>query len=205
MNLDRSTCPRCLPFHGWLPTLSPRRVQPPCAVAEVGSVDAALERALGAYPVHPSEAWSPGWDPEDISDSAANPNMWTDGSRDEDLDAIVGVAGAGAFVNSVPCVFDDRAWGQAQDLDLDGDAAHIFSMVPADCSARGILGLSLLCRLSCRCIWVSTTKMFATTSVGFLLAGLVRLSVSVLMVTFFAVLTIRFCIGLVGSVRGAGK
>ena len=27
-----------------------------------------------------------------------NPNIWTDGSRDEDLDALVGVARAGAFV-----------------------------------------------------------------------------------------------------------
>ena len=30
------------------------------------------------------------------------PNIWTDGSRDEDLDAMVGVAGAGAFVKNVP-------------------------------------------------------------------------------------------------------
>ena len=59
-----------------------------------------------------------------------HPNIWTDGSRDEDLDAMVGVAGAGAFVNDVPWVFDGRAWGHAQDLDLGNDAARIFSMVP---------------------------------------------------------------------------
>ena len=114
--------------------LSPRRVQPPWAVAEVDSVDAALETALGVYPVHPGGDWRPGWDPEDIVDLAdsvpVHPNIWTDGSRDEDLDAMVGVAGAGAFVNNAPWVFDDRAWGHAQDLDLVDDAARIFSMVP---------------------------------------------------------------------------
>ena len=55
-------------------------------------------------------AWNPGEgvrvDPEDISDVAggvpAYPNIWTDGWRDEDLDAMVGVAGAGALVRSVP-------------------------------------------------------------------------------------------------------
>ena len=132
--LNRSSWPRCLAWHGWLPALSPRRVQPPWAVAKVDCVDAALETALGAYPVHPGEAWRPGWDPEDISDLAedvpAHPNIWTDGSRDEDLDAMVGVAGAGAFVKEVPWVFDGRAWGHAQDLDLGHDATRIFSMVP---------------------------------------------------------------------------
>ena len=134
MMLDRSAWPRCLAWHGWLPALSPRKIQPPWAVAEVDCVDAALETALGAYPIHPGDAWRPGWDPEDISDLADgvpdHPNIWTDGSRDEDLDAMVGVAGAGAFVNDVPWVFDGRAWGHAQDLDIGDDAARIFSMVP---------------------------------------------------------------------------
>ena len=134
MKLDRGAWPRCLAWHGWLPALSPRRVQPPWAVAEVDNVDAALETALAAYPVHPGHAWRPGWDPEDVSDLAddvpAFPNIWTDGSRDEDLDAMVGVAGSGAYVKNVPWVFDGRAWGHAQDLDLDDDAARIFSMVP---------------------------------------------------------------------------
>ena len=134
MVLDRSSWPRCLAWHGWLPTLSSRRVQPPWAVAEVDSIDAALETALGAYPIHPGEAWSPGWDPEDVlylTDNVPNhPNIWTDGSRDEDLDAMEGAAGSGAFVKDVPWVFDGRAWGHAQDLDTGEDASRIFSMVP---------------------------------------------------------------------------
>ena len=133
MRRDRSTWPRCLAWHGW-PTLSPRRVQPPWAVAEVDSVHAAMESALGDYPIHLHEAWRPGWDPEDISDLAEDvpphPNVWTDCSRDEDLDAMVGVAGAGAFVTTVRWVSDDRAWGHAQDLDIGDDAARTFSMIP---------------------------------------------------------------------------
>ena len=34
----------------------------------------------------------------------AHPNIWTDGSRDEDLDALIGIAGAGAFVRSATWV-----------------------------------------------------------------------------------------------------
>ena len=63
-------------------------------------------------------------------DVTGNPNIWTDGSRNEDLDAMVGVAGAGAYVQNVPWVFDGRPWGHVQDLDLDDDASRIFSMVP---------------------------------------------------------------------------
>ena len=102
MSCDRSTWPRCLAWHGWLPALSPRRFGSPWAVATTDWVDVALETALGFYPVHPGEVWKPNWDPDDISDLADcvpdHPNIWTDASRDEDLDAMVGVAGAGAYV-----------------------------------------------------------------------------------------------------------
>ena len=64
-----------------------------------------METALGAYPVHPGDGWTPGWDPEDISDLVedvpAHPNIWTDGGRDEDLEAMFGVAGAGAYAREV--------------------------------------------------------------------------------------------------------
>ena len=105
----------------------------PWAVAVADTVDASLENALGCYPVHPGDAWNPDWDTEDVLDLAedvpASSNIWTDGSRDEDLDSMVGVAGAGAFVQAVPWVFDGRAWWHAQDLDLGDDPSRIFSMV----------------------------------------------------------------------------
>ena len=101
MRCDRSSWSRCLVWHGRLPAFTHHRVHPSLAVAIADTADAALECALGGYPVSLGEAWNPGWDPEDIVDWAddvpASPNFWTDGSRDEDLDALIGVAGAGAF------------------------------------------------------------------------------------------------------------
>ena len=85
----------------WLASCTlPRKVQFPWAVAFADTVDAALVCALGGYPVSVGDGGNPDGDPEDIIDLAeevpAAPNVWTDGSRDEDLDALVGVAGAGA-------------------------------------------------------------------------------------------------------------
>ena len=168
LNCERSSWPRCLAWHDWLPSVSRERVHPPWAAVEVDVVDAALEKALGPYPLELARAWCPEWDPADIIDLAddmpANPNIWTDGSRDEDLDAMVGVAGSGAYVKSVSWVFDDRAWGHAQDLDLDDDAPRIFPWFLGLCrrSSEASIGvLSGLCRLLCQFIWVLTTKTSA--------------------------------------------
>ena len=134
-----------------------------------------------------------------------NPNVWSDGSRDEDLDAMVGVAGAGAFVRNVPWVFDGRAWGHAQDLNLDDDAARIFSMVPGPLQtvqrAEYWGELFSHCKPSCMSIWVLIIKISAITLVRFLMAGLVHLSVFALMGTYFAVFTIWLSIGLLALSR----
>ena len=50
MKCDRSAWSRCLAWHGWLPTLSPRRVRLPWAIAVDDSVDAALGRSFGCLP-----------------------------------------------------------------------------------------------------------------------------------------------------------
>ena len=104
---------------------------------------------LGAYPLDPAGAWNPSWEPEDIADLAhglpTNHNIWTDGSRDEDLDALIGVAWAGAFVRAVPWFFDGRAWGHAQDLDLE-DVDWLQTVQCAEYWGRegGILALQAL-------------------------------------------------------------
>ena len=179
LTLDRSSWPRCLAWHGWLPCLSARRGQFPWAVAEVDNVDASLESALGAYPAVPGGRcclvgilltlliW--------LIMSLLILIIWTDGSRDEDLDAMVGVAGAGAFVKEVPWVFDGRAWGHAQDLDLGNDATRIFSMVPGILQTVSVLntgGLFLLCRPLCLSILELTIKMSAAMLVGFSTVGM---------------------------------
>ena len=98
MACNRGDWPRCLAWHGWFPMLSPRRTDPPWAVAMADSVYASLEVALCAYPLDTGSSWNPGF--EDIADTTgAVPGklgVWTDGSRDEDLDALVAIAGAGA-------------------------------------------------------------------------------------------------------------
>ena len=133
MRRDRSTWPRCLAWHGW-PTLFPRRVQPPWAVAEVDSVHVAMESALGVYPFHLHEAWRPGWDPEDISDLAEDvpliPMFGLMAAGMRTLMLWLGLLGLFAFVKTVRWVSDDRFWGHAQDLEIGDDAARIFSMIP---------------------------------------------------------------------------
>ena len=148
MACDRRCWPRCLAWHGWLPALSPREIHLPWAVPMADGADAAFECALGAYLVHPGSLWDLGWHPEDVNDLAgdvpADPNIWTDGSGDEGLDALVGVAGAGAFVWSVPWVFDGGEWGHAQDLNQDDHAFwYLFygPWVASNSSKGGVLGV----------------------------------------------------------------
>ena len=138
----------------------------PWAVAEVDGVDAALESALGAYPVHPSDAWSPRWDPEDISYLAegvpANPKNWTDGSRDEDLDAMGGCSWCWSFCQNCPWVFDDRVRGHAQDLGLLQDAARIFPWCIVLCRQCHVLNtgeLSSSSKHSCQFTWALTKNV----------------------------------------------
>ena len=66
MACNRSSLPRCLAWHGWLPMLTARRVEPSWAVAVGDGVDASLEVASGAFPLDPGGAWNPGRNPEDV-------------------------------------------------------------------------------------------------------------------------------------------
>ena len=59
-------CPRWLAWHGWLPMLTARRVEPSWAVAVGDGVDASLEVASSAFPLDPGGAWNPGRNPEDV-------------------------------------------------------------------------------------------------------------------------------------------
>ena len=106
---DRSAWPRCL---AW--PLSPQGATPPGQQLWLIVLMLLWKNALVAYTQDPASAWRPGWDPEDIADLSddmpAHTKIWTDGSREEDVNALVGVAGAGAFGRSVPWVFDCGAW-----------------------------------------------------------------------------------------------
>ena len=84
MSCNGLSQPRCLRWHGWLPQLTPRRVDPPWAVSISDTVDACLETALGSYLVDPGSDWDPGWDRDDILDTfgqvLGQPSIWTYGS-----------------------------------------------------------------------------------------------------------------------------
>ena len=63
-------------------------------------------------------------------DVPGQPDVSTDERRDEDPDALVAVADAGAFTRTFPWVFGGIAWGHAQDLNSDNDACRVFASVP---------------------------------------------------------------------------
>ena len=131
---DRSAWSRCLAWHaGYLPALSLRKMQLSWAAAVVDSVDAALENALVAYPQDPASAWRPGWDPEDIADLSddmpAHPKIWTDGSREEDVDALVGSLELVPLVGRSLGFLTVGLGDTPQDPDLVDCASRIFPMV----------------------------------------------------------------------------
>ena len=53
-----------------------------------------------------------------MADSAADhPNIWSGGSREAVPHFRVEVAGLGVFTHAPSCIFDNRSWGHAKDLE----------------------------------------------------------------------------------------
>ena len=83
MARDRSSLPRCLLWHGWLPGLGTAGERDPWAAALGQLADRSLEQALGAYPRDEAGFWAPPdfWDLEDLAiEIGEDPCLWTDGS-----------------------------------------------------------------------------------------------------------------------------
>ena len=68
MSLDRRNWPRCLLWHGWLPSLSGAGEDEMWASSFGDLAFGELERCLGAYPVD-FASWTPPeyWDADDIA------------------------------------------------------------------------------------------------------------------------------------------
>ena len=84
MSVNRTSWPRCLLWHGWLPGLSGRSDKEPWASSFGDSAFGKLERCLGAYPVDLSGSWTPPdyWDADDVAlEVTQHPYIWTDGSK----------------------------------------------------------------------------------------------------------------------------
>ena len=82
--LNRSTWPRCLLWHGWLPGLSGLSDKDPWATSFDDLASFHLEQCLGAYPVDIDGCWTPPeyWDADEIAlEMFEHLNIWTDGEQ----------------------------------------------------------------------------------------------------------------------------
>ena len=99
INMSKSTWPRFMLWHGWLPGLSGLSAQPWARdIHEVARYR--LDCALGPYDSEPSRGWvlDNHFDATEVADCMPDdPNMWSDGSCVTDDLADVSVAGSGVF------------------------------------------------------------------------------------------------------------
>ena len=95
MEMDKTSWPRCLLWHGWLPLLS--------GVNAEGAVNL-LECAVGRYSSGQLSEWRllVGFDVEGAARRCAEePDVWADGSLVDDRMSGASSAGAGCFTYSV--------------------------------------------------------------------------------------------------------
>ena len=112
---DKSNWPRCLLWHGWLPSLDSNG---DWAVGAGGAAARVLEASSGGYSPHVLEAWVDSEEFESETTSGqpnANLDVWTDGSlvRDDLTGACCG--GCGVFAATSGSAWFQRSWGR---LDL---------------------------------------------------------------------------------------
>ena len=101
MSPDRSGWPRCLLWHGWLLGLSLCAERDPWAASFGQLASCELEWCLGAYLADNSGFWTTPdfWDADDLTlEMTGEPNIWTDGSREDYHIGGSEVAGAGVYL-----------------------------------------------------------------------------------------------------------
>ena len=97
MREDKAHWPRCLLWHGWLPTPSGINGASPWAADASESACYMVEVALGRSSSDLLAGWGPsdGYDEVEAAPSMPDhPNVWTDGSLF--LDRITGISSSGA-------------------------------------------------------------------------------------------------------------
>ena len=119
MELDKTSWPRCLLWHGWLPLLSGTNGGSPWALTPDEGAVSILECALGKYSSGQLTEWQlpADFDVDGASLRVADdPDVWTDGSLIDDKSSVVSSAGAGCFTFR-----DRRLWSHWNWGHLDGD------------------------------------------------------------------------------------
>ena len=135
MREDKAHWPRCLLWHGWLPTLSGVNGASPWAVDATESAAYQVEVSLGRYSSNLVADWElpDDFDPVDAAASLTDhPDVWTDGSLI--LDRVTGVSsyGSGFFAHQDQRFWRGCRWGPVDGVhpDLDRVSCRGFSSVP---------------------------------------------------------------------------
>ena len=135
MRMDKAHWPRCLLWHGWLPTLSGVNGASPWAIDATESAAYLVEVALGRYSSGLISDWelSGDFDHDDAAASLTDhPDVWTDGSLI--LDRVTGVSssGSGFFAHQDQRFWRGCRWCHVDGVhpDLDRVSCRGFSSVP---------------------------------------------------------------------------
>ena len=114
MRMDKAHWPRCLLWHGWLPTLSGVNGASPWAADASESAVHLVEVALGRYSPGLLAEWSPPGEFDALAAASrmpSDPNVWTDGSLVRDQVTGVSSSLAGFFAHQSEDCWSDRRRG----------------------------------------------------------------------------------------------
>ena len=139
MEMDKTSWPRCLLWHGWLPLLSGVNDGSPWAQSPAEGAVNLLECSLGRYSSSQLSEWRlpAGFDVEGAARRVAEePDVWTDGSLVDDKMSGVSFAGAGCFTFQVRRLWACWKWGHWDDDVGDGS---VVSACRGFCSVPGPL------------------------------------------------------------------
>ena len=139
MEMDKTSWPRCLLWHGWLPLLSGINGGSPWAQSPAEGAVNLLECSLGRYSSSQLSEWRlpAGFDVEGAARRVAEePDVWTDGSLVDDKVSGVSSAGAGCFTYGVSRLWASWKWGHWDDDVGDGS---VVSACRGFCSVPGPL------------------------------------------------------------------
>ena len=139
MEMDKTSWPRCLLLHVWLPLLSGVNGGSPWAQTPAEGAVNLLECAHGRYSSRQLSEWRLpiDFDVEGAARRVAEePDVWTDGSLVDDRMSGVSSAGAGCFTYRVSRLWANWKWGHWDDDVGDGS---VVSACRGFCSVPGPL------------------------------------------------------------------